>query len=171
MGLDIRVIRIEESKSNDEFRGLSDKESDKAWDNGWTPLTVVFDHGTDGLTGWVNGESLYSFRAGSYSGYNAWRRWLATVAGATVEEMWEEEADMSLLFWSLINNSDAEGFIGPKTCAKLHKQFAENREFAAKTVEAEEQLVSGYGYFMECYDNWTQATALAGDSNGVLILC
>jgi|APSaa5957512622_1039677.scaffolds.fasta_scaffold71491_2 hypothetical protein len=64
----------------------------------------------------------WGFRAGSYSGYSAWRRWLCTlVYGMDIEKFWDEAKEGP--FWELLNFSDCEGFIGPKTSAKLAGDF------------------------------------------------
>jgi hypothetical protein len=61
------------------------------------------------------------FDAGSYHGYNRWREWLADLVGVTPKEVWNGLAPSH--FGELINFPDNEGFIGPKTSAKLAKDF------------------------------------------------
>lgn len=61
------------------------------------------------------------FRAGSYSGYNAWREWLAALVGTTPQKVWDGEVPTH--FGELISFPDNEGFIGPTTSAKLAKDF------------------------------------------------
>jgi hypothetical protein len=76
------------------------------------------------------------FRAGSYSGYNAWRRALWTITGwgkwlvpgSEYEErfQWDKEAPgFRPPFLELICFSDCEGCIGPRSCARLAADFKE----------------------------------------------
>lgn len=77
------------------------------------------------------GKSM-GWRAGSYGGYNAWRRWLAALVGTTDKEVWRGKVPPA--FGELINFSDAEGTLGAPTCAKLAKDFDAWRVRAALTV-------------------------------------
>lgn len=71
----------------------------------------------------VSGAS-HSFRAGSYSGYNKWREMLADIAGyGTAKRVWDNP-NASGPFVELIDYSDCEGFIGPRTSAKLAEDCA-----------------------------------------------
>lgn len=64
------------------------------------------------------------FHAGSYGGYNRWRNALClAVKGMTADEFWKSGSPPGP-FTELINFSDCEGVIGPKTCAKLADDFA-----------------------------------------------
>lgn len=90
-------------------------------------------HQSAGATGW--------FRAGSYGGYNEWRKWLCSLAlGVDVDEVWKNPAAYAgKPFVELINFSDCEGTIGPVVSAKLAKDFA---EFSARAAGAN---ADGYG--------------------------
>lgn len=104
------------------------------------------------------------FGAGSYSGYNNWRDQLAQkVLEMTSEEIWLE-GDSSKPFIELINFSDCEGYIGPKTCAKLAKDFNEYEEKAKKHPPLEDD------WFIKKYQEWKTAFNVAAD-NGVVIFC
>lgn len=71
----------------------------------------------------------HGFRAGSYSGYNAWRRWLASVVGTTDKAVWDGHVPPA--FGELIHFSDCEGTLKSEVCAKLAKDFDDWRVRAA----------------------------------------
>jgi hypothetical protein len=93
------------------------------------------------------GKSL-GFRAGSYGGYNQWRAALADMVGTPCVDVWKDPKPGP--FVELINFSDCDGFIGPKTAAKLARDFEEH---ASKAGTA--------GNFAESYGEWSRAFALA----------
>jgi hypothetical protein len=110
------------------------------------------------------------FRAGSYSGYNEWREMLAELAGYPkrwhepgykagremhAQGAWEAPSGP---FWELINFSDCEGYIGPKTSAKLAQDFA---DFQAKADEVPDD------WFRNRYAEWRKAFELARDDGAV----
>ena len=120
------------------------------------------------------------FRAGSYSGYSSWRRTLANMIGWEIEDLWRnvetlvqrnenlndvlnenDRFSVDIPFVELLHFSDCEGFIGPKTSAKLHADFLEWNE-KAKAVDQ--------GYFYERYQEWTKAFEVASDG-GCVIFC
>ena len=113
-----------------------------------------------------------SFRAGSYSGYNWWREQLCRFA-LEVEpgEVWEDpDAFAGKAFVELINFSDAEGAIGPRTAAKLARDFqnhaARRGEWAARHIANADERE----YFVESYADWQHGFELAAQG-GVLIFC
>jgi hypothetical protein len=109
----------------------------------------------------------FSFRAGSYSGYNRFRESIAFLAlGVSPKTIWENtEAYKNKPFFELINFSDCEGVIGPVTSAKLFQDF---KDFEA---EIEKKSIAGHGgaseWFMESYRNWMKAFEIAADSGFV----
>jgi hypothetical protein len=122
-----------------------------------------------------------SFRAGSYSGYGNWRRTLAKMIGWEIEDLWQhvgtlvqrnenlndvlnesDELKVDIPFVELLNFSDCEGFIGPKTSAKLYLDFLEWDE-KAKVSDP----FKG-GYFYETYQEWTEAFKVASDGGCVI---
>jgi hypothetical protein len=111
----------------------------------------------------VKEETLYryaeefDFRAGSYSGYNAWRAWLAGLVGTTPEKVWNNPKPGP--FVELINFADNEGTIGPKTAAKLAKDFAEYDSHAKKA--------STDGWEYERYQHWRKAMEMAADGGAI----
>lgn len=103
----------------------------------------------------------FGFRAGSYGGYNQWRAWLASVIGKTDQEIWDRPEPGP--FVELIHFSDCEGFMGPKTSAKLAKDFAEWRDRAVVHASAAQNAE----WLVKKYDDWAKAFALAADSGVV----
>ena len=142
----------------------------------------------DQSEGIKNGEYISegikgSFRAGSYSGYSNWRRTLSKMIGWKIEDLWRhvetlvqrnknlndvlsesDEIKVDIPFVELLNFSDCEGFIGPKTSAKLYLDFLEWDE-KAKVSDP----FKG-GYFYETYKEWTEAFKVASDG-GCVIFC
>jgi hypothetical protein len=114
-------------------------------------------------------EDAFGFRAGSYGGYSNWRETLAKVAGYPALETerygskymshstgaWEARVGP---FAELINFSDCEGVIGPKTSAKLAKDFADFQEQADAQGDSDWQ---------ERYTSWRKAFEMAADSGFV----
>jgi hypothetical protein len=110
-------------------------------------------------------EKEHRFRAGSYGGYNEWRRWLARVAGwQSVNECWEAspEEQAKRPFGEIINFSDCEGVIGPKVAAKLAKDFADNEKRAEEAATRDDEP-----WFLESYRDWRKAFEMAADDGAV----
>lgn len=112
-------------------------------------------------------EESFSFRAGSYSWYNRWREWLAALVGKTPEEIWNAENPEGP-FTELINFSDCEGTIGPKTSAKLLGDF-EAFTARAEAFALELGPVQG-GHFVAVYNEFKKAFSLAADG-GFVVFC
>ena len=151
MGLDITAYQV--------VTKLNVTSADETWeaDGLWIDEEQPFNR-LDGLeTGAyaVSGDR-YAFRAGSYSGYNEWRRMLARMVGVIDRELWNDhsEAAKATPFYELICFSDAEGTIGPKTCAKLAKDFDD---------WADRAKASGDRYWLEKYQDWSKAFHLAAE--------
>lgn len=102
------------------------------------------------LVGKAEGEQ-YRFRAGSYSGYNAWRNDLSRMGlKMTAMDLFNSDTTEGP-FFELVCFADNEGIIGPRTSAKLAKDFKEFDEEA-----------KGYGtYFYETYTDFRRAFELA----------
>lgn len=105
-----------------------------------------------------------SFRAGSYSGYNEWRRNLARMAhGVPPEAVWRRKLPGP--FVELISFSDCEGLIGPAAAAKLARDFA---EWEPRAVEFAAALGEWDGArWLELYRSWRLAFELAADGGCV----
>ena len=80
--------------------------------------------------------------------------------GKSAEAVWSLSAIQrkGLPFVELIDFSDCDGFIGPKTAAKLAQDFAEHR--AKIPVGADPR-------FVEKYNKWAEAFVLAAGNGAV----
>jgi hypothetical protein len=124
------------------------------------------------------GESL-GFRAGSYSGYNWWRRHLSLMAlGVEPEDVWADPQEYAgEPFVELINYSDCDGCIGPRTSRKLARDFRRHAGRAAayfqKNGPNNPNLLDRqsddfvYAWWLESYDEWQRAFELASDKGFV----
>ena len=137
---------------------------DAGYEAGAMYLTIIdsFANAADGYSGWyeTSGEKSFGFRAGSYGGYNTWRAWLAQLVGNTAEKIWEKHEPGP--FVELINFSDCEGTIGPKTSAKLAKDFAEWHDRAVLFGKK-----IGEDWFIDKYNQWAIAFNLAANDGVV----
>jgi hypothetical protein len=102
------------------------------------------------------------FRAGSYSGYGAWRDDLARIAGfSDAGDYWGDgPAGEDAPFYELINFADNEGTIGPEAAKDLLEDF---RAFRDKAVAywSDGRPESHTQWDIERYDEWTEACELA----------
>lgn len=109
----------------------------------------------------------HGFRAGSYSGYNAFRMQLCRTAHKVgPEAIWADTSGVydGKPFVELINFSDCEGFIGPDVSRKLAADFKTHREtFASALDEAR-------AWMLERYDLWAKAFEVAAQTNGAVQL-
>lgn len=110
-----------------------------------------------------------SFRAGSYGGYNGWRRNLAIMAGYNSDSEvwydWENElervkitGDKMKPFYELINFSDCEGVICSEISKKLYDDFLAFDE-KAKVYSVDNE----YGGFYNLYQQWKECFRVASD--------
>jgi hypothetical protein len=139
-----------------------------------------------------NGE-YYSFRAGSYSGYNEFRKLLSLSAnGISDSDVWESpDSSSALPFYYLINFSDCEGTIGPSIAELLWDQFTTHRSRVISNITDEPDLgketddpiafETEFGIefglspeeiedFIQVYDDFTEACRVAKD-NGIIRFC
>lgn len=107
----------------------------------------------EGIYKWAGKQ--YGFRAGSYSSYNAYRALLADLAGTTDRAVWDNPQPGP--FMEQINFSDCEGFLGPKTCAKLLADY--------KAYEQRAQTVMGEWF--EIYKEWMKALEIAANGGAL----
>ncbi len=103
---------------------------------------------------------VHRFRAGSYSGYNAWRDWLCKLAlEVEANDVWDNHgAYEDRPFYWLINFSDCEGIIGPEKSAILAQNF---RDFEDQIPEETEE------WLIDRYLNWKLAFEFAADNGFV----
>lgn len=139
MGLDISALT-----------GLKpvDGEGENTW---FIYINKDFPKQGDGLKeGYYEFDEEFEFRAGSYSGYNAWRDRLARLVGyASAEDAWAKNQGPMI---DLINFADNEGVIGPEHCKKLHAEFVEWCDKARQITDDP--------WFFKSYKNWLKAFKL-----------
>lgn len=107
----------------------------------------------------------FGFRAGSYSGYGAFRAALSQAAiGVEPEAVWNDpDSFRDKPFWELINFSDCEGAFGPEVCAKLRDDFLEQRDVVREKLDRLDPHPEG-GWYIQKYDDWQYAFELAADT-------
>lgn len=161
MGLDIDALEHVEFYSSDYDMPSED------YDN-FLVLSIPYEGFIDRADGLKEGiyrriGDSYSFRAGSYSGYNRWRRLLCELWFKLPPESVWSGVVKSGPFVELINFSDCEGFIGPRTSSKLADDFATNKDAilsrSGGSVDSER--------FACTYNDFARAFALAAGSGAV----
>lgn len=117
------------------------------------------------------GSTSNSFRAGSYSGYNAWRANLCKLMhGIQPEEMWADPNRWSgAAFQEVIDFSDCEGAIGARVSKKLYTDFKKHRSQLYQKA-SELFLKDNLDSFFYVYDEFTAAFKTSAD-RGLLIFC
>lgn len=102
----------------------------------------------------------YSFRAGSYSGYFAWKSQLVDLAGYK-----SSDADESIRAWYVgpfieqIDFSDCEGVMNTEVSKKLYEDYLAYDHLA--------QLIGGH--FYEKYKDFKESYKIASENNGVVV--
>lgn len=156
MGLDISVYGgVDFSKRLEEHDGLA---------HFWA---VHWDERLDGIEpGYYSAAKSDGFYAGSYSGYNAFRDALCrAVHRCSAKEMWARpESERVGPFAELINFSDSEGCIGPKTSAKLARDFAEHATVVLAFLRAENDP---YQWFTRLYNDFRRGFEMAAQGGFV----
>ena len=173
MGLDITAHRGLRKAAPGE--GIDPQYGDADYTNGWHKMYVNDDFPAqaddiehDAI---YHADDSFGFRAGSYSGYNEWREMLARLVGypeaphpsprragemSNAASVWNDPKPGP--FVELINFSDCEGVIGPRTSAKLAKDFA---AYQAKADAHPDD------YFRAKYADWRKAFEMAADNGAV----
>jgi hypothetical protein len=110
----------------------------------------------------------HSFRAGSYSGYNWWRRQLCQFAhGVEPEEVWSDrQRYRGKPFVELIDFTDCDGRIGTKVAAKLAQDFRVHKKPAADFATT----LGPENDWLEVYEEFARAFELASQ-DGALKFC
>lgn len=112
--------------------------------------------------GFYDADILGKFRAGSYTGYGAWRNLLCEMANEMSEgELWAR-ADPSLHFYELIDFADDKGTLDYKVCERLLKDF-DAFDQKAKSLDNED-----LDWFYEAYKLWHEAVRKVVEAKGVL---
>lgn len=109
----------------------------------------------------------HGFRAGSYSGYNRWRRDLAQIIlGVPDQAVWAHPEDFEgKPFLELINFSDCEGGLGPQVSAKLYQDFVDNEARFLKGIQAARDC--DVEWYLTKYQDWKRAFEIARDGGMV----
>lgn len=159
MGLDIsaysKIERVEDEDEANIFIARNTPEIDQAQDI------------EEGMYKNSDGCEEHDFRAGSYGGYNDFRRLLCEIMhGVTDRELWTNpEVFEGKEFYNLINFSDCEGHFGPTVAKKLHEDFVKYRDKFIKGAKKKEPYE---GYYTRVYDDFTLGFEIAS-KGGVLI--
>jgi hypothetical protein len=104
-------------------------------------------------------DGEFSWRAGSYGGYNEWRRILCKrVLGVGPEVVWPELGSFTgRPFVELIAFSDCEGYIGATVSAKLAADFS---EWQSRIDDVDE-------WWLGSYASWRRGFEIAADGGFV----
>lgn len=102
----------------------------------------------------IEKKELSGFRAGSYSGFNIWRKKLASLVGINLDKMkgfegtneWEENTP----FIELLNHSDCDGDLTYSECEELKGDF-ENKDIIKKVNDTKDQ------FFIKSFNEWKKA--------------
>lgn len=93
----------------------------------------------------------------SYGGYGRWRAALAQMLGTSDRAIWADPRPGP--FVELIDFADHAGFFGPKTAAKLARDFVEHR---ARAEQFAASLGDRAAWFLGGYDDWARGFAAVG---------
>lgn len=165
MGLDITAVSSVVECVSDAWDEFEDDDS-----LGYDDVLGLFQHPdfkaqADGIAnGIYSVEGVrFGFRAGSYGGYSRFRNLLSDcVHGVAVEEIWSEPGKWKTkAFFSILNFSDCDGFIGPQTSKELHEDFKKHRDAFHEYCQDASNAASDYT--VEVYDNFMRAFAIASE--------
>lgn len=172
MGLDISIYKEVDFESFQSRIGKNEEELDELYDNmlylcnSYNP----YNQSDDIREGFYNYEKReFDFRAGSYSGYNTFREILCeSFYGLKPEVIWGnitkyKDSD----FVELINFSDCEGFIGPKTSKKLFNDFIKNEDKFINFLDTKFNENINKDYYKEKYQEWKKAFEIASEDGVV----
>lgn len=157
MGLDVTAygkVTLVEALPLTEHNAHTEHPLDAQWETHAYLYTVGFDRADGLVDGFYLTERKLRVGHWTYSGYNRWRDELAALVGTTAAAVWKDPKPGP--FVELINFSDCDGFIGPKTCAKLARDFG-----------AYHERVGDAGDFAEGYESFAGAFRHAADSGAV----
>jgi len=111
-------------------------------------------------------EGAFCFHAGSYHGYNLWRNRLADLVGVARAGT---QGSHGGPFAELIHFADNDGFIGPRTAAKLAADFDTWRDRASGILSggSASLCVISFSWWFEMYECWSRAFHLAANGGAV----
>jgi hypothetical protein len=175
MGLDISVFKEVDFNSFQPREGKSEEDLDELYDSMLYLYSEYNPHNqSDNIKeGFYNyPDRAFNFRAGSYSGYNLFRATLCkSVYGFNPEVIWgSPNKYKGQDFVELINFSDCEGIIGPKTSKKLLDDFIKNEENFINYLEKEPFDDYMKESYKAKYKEWMKAFEIASE-NGVVKFC
>jgi len=158
MGLDITAYKNLEPVKNPELDGGNDVVN---WETEWLPGTSMkwSEKEFPGRGEGVDSDTVYrwkdsfDFRAGSYSGYNRWRRNLEEFSDSLNASFILETPYKKHTFTELINFADNEGVIGPVVARRLYEDFKNNKDAAYRFSR---KLDNG-DIWIELYEAWEKA--------------
>jgi len=184
MGLSVTAYENVDFDSYMDDNELSDEQRDECYDtmhllsNGYEPLGQ-----SDGIdTGFYNVGNYSKSFSGAYSGHKHFRSSLTnflyevdfgTEPGQFFEFILDEDGDVKRgykksPFIELFLFSDCEGFIGPKTSAKLHEDFVSyGVEFKEYLENSEKYIGHAKDMYLEKYNNWLEAFQVASNNGFV----
>jgi hypothetical protein len=119
----------------------------------------------------TNSTTEHHFRAGSYSGYNRFRKLLCeALVGVEDEILWANpDLYKDHPGFEMINFSDCEGILGTLVCQKLYSQLLENRDKFIAYLENEFLEESKeISWEIETYDDFLEGFRL-GSQNGIVV--
>jgi len=132
-------------------------------------------------------KTAFSFRVGSYTYYDEWRRVLALLAtGRSMQEVWKTPlAERGTVpFYYLLDFPDCQGAIGADCSAKLYADFVDNEKPIRELLSGESVIQLGdkfpiisqvlhtrkdHRWFWRVYRGWKRAFNIAR-RNGVVVL-
>jgi hypothetical protein len=123
----------------------------------------------------IEGGQGGSFRAGSYSGFHAWRTWLARVIGINIDKLagYGGPIDPSTLpFFEMFNHSDCDGDLKKRQCKNLSDDFALYLFVAMESFNEFYTDDDDSSYFMSKYHEWNRACSLVAEGKAKrLVFC
>lgn len=155
MGLDITAYEQLLEPFTGDIESLTDEERDDIYDDHYCmwknpdfpnhAADIEYEYYKDRV-------GAFRFCAGSYSGYDNWRNWLATIAGyQSADYVWSNITEGP--FFELINFSDCEGTIGPAYSAKLYKDFVDHQHIVDQISDDDYSAVRN----KDLYNKWKEA--------------
>jgi len=176
MGLDINAYKKIDFNSFKDRAKMTEDDLDSAYDEMLYlyPEYEPYNQSDDIKEGFYDiNERDFSFRAGSYSGYNNFRTTLCECFfGFAPEIIWDNpENYKNKNFVELIIFSDCEGFIGNKTSKKLFDDFYNNKDTFFEYLKNDNLLPNFMkDSYKNNYNNWMKSFEIASDG-GVVVFC